>query len=231
MYETMGYMSIWELAHRWVDADPMTPIGSPVPLTAQPILRALSHAVATGKLLASKPFYVDLSGVENETGGTEAIFDRFHSIPKSDGDVDALLSCAPNRAILDGWFVDLSDAFYWAATQKPPLDVPGFLIPEWAKAKHKGGEAAETEKAAEFPNSRRPMVEMLDKAMCQGAAIALWNIYPEMPIAQVCKHPAYLKAGAKNYVETTRRNWAHEVAPESVKNRRGRPSKKAEEQT
>lgn len=219
MYETMHYMSIWELAHRWVDADPMTTEGSPIPLAVQPMLRALSYAVASGRLPASRPAYVTWDEPGPYTPRIEALFDHEKS-ELTQADLDVLFSSSPNRKVLDELFVGLYNVFNWAVEQSPKIDFPDFIVPEWAWTNK--GEGEKPKEQIEVKN-RRPHEEALDKAHCQGAAIALWNLHPDMPIAQVSEHQAYLMAGGKNYSDTTRYKWAREVAPESVKGRAGRP--------
>lgn len=223
MFASMEYMSLWELAHRWEDADPMTPPGTPVPLQVQPILRCLSHAVAKGKLYACRPIYwePDDTHPDDPNPRVEAVFSSQHNELPTTADLDVLLSCAPDRKVLDGLFVALSDAFYWAVRQNPPLPIPDFIIPPSARSKER--QEAKPQGPVATATPRRPMEELLDKAASQGAAKALWKIHPEMPITHVCEHPGFLEAGARNYSEVTRRNWAREVAPQSVKERVGRP--------
>lgn len=70
----------------------------------------------------------------------------------------------------------------------------------------------------------------IDKIACQAVAKTLWDIDPKINISQMTKHPSVLNhAGGKNYVgEYTLRNWISEVAPKSLKNRRGRPKRETQ---
>jgi hypothetical protein len=223
MLDNIGHMSIWELAHRWVDADPMVPAGTPIPLAVQPILRALSYAVATGSLYAARPDCFAIGYVDPNDPDPQcyAVFDRRWNEKLEVGQLASLLSSSPNRDVLDGIYVSLDDAFYWAVRRDEPLDFPGFIIPP--EARPKGQTNVPRDDVQPVPGTRRPQGELLDKAGAQGAALALWSEHPEMPIAQVCEHPAFLQAGGRNYNEVTRSNWARNVAPDGVKNRPGRP--------
>jgi hypothetical protein len=228
MYETMQYMSVWELAHRWVEADPMTPIGSPIPLAVQPVLRALSYAVATGKLPATDPIFLEVRERDSENPSHEAMFVSDYNAPLSVSTLDTLLSCTPDRKVLDGIFVDSGDVFYWVTRQNPIPSFPDFIVPQWAWTKENKSTQAEIE---DSPSPvRRPAEEMIDRATCQGVAICLWSSEPDMQIARVSNHPVFLKAGGSKYSENTRYKWAREVAPDPVKNRPGRP-KNSEKKT
>lgn len=217
-------MSVWELSHRWVGADPMVPKDSPIPMAVQPILRALSYAIATGELCATRPLAMSVEDAhpdDPDPPWTVEFGSRSGSLPGS-RELYALLSCTPNRDVLDNLFVSIYEAFYWAVRRGEPLEVPDFLIPLHARVA--GKPEAETGAAnAQAPTNRRPVDELMDKAGAQGAALALWSEHPEMRIGQVCAHAVFLKAGGQNYGKVTRRRWAREVAPDAVKNRPGRP--------
>lgn len=227
MYESMGCMSIWELAHRWVDENPMVPDNSPIPLNVQPILRALSSAVARGQLLGLPVRIFELQESNPDDPTYEAVIDPQHYFPMSVETLDALISTEPNRKVLDGVFVQFVDVFYWVTKQRPIPDFPDFIVPEWAWSKTE--KPPNNEQTTPAQTSRRPKEELISKALCQGAATALWHEHPDMPIAQVSKHGSLIKLLGKDYEETTRYRWVREVAPESVKNRPGRPSKTSTE--
>lgn len=224
MYASMESMSIWELAHRWVGADPMTPDGSPIPITVQPVLRAVSRALASREIAGSHVVVCHIEEFDLGVAEYVADFGSYPDHPVSSEDILGILSCSPNRSLLDSIFVSLESVFHWVTRKPVALPTPDFLVPIWAWKPKSADKAAEEDSQPNKtePSKRRPMEELLDKAMCQGAAIALWDVHPNFRISNVCAHPAYLKAGASKYSEKTRRNWAIEVAPSHIKGRDGR---------
>ena len=67
----------------------------------------------------------------------------------------------------------------------------------------------------------------IDKLVCQALARTLWDISPQMTIADMCKHEAVQHYGNGRLYKTeyTLRAWLSEVAPPEVKGKRGRPKK------
>lgn len=219
MYESMSYMSIWELAHRWENADPMTPAGASIPLSVQPTIRALSSAVASGHLAPFRPVVYRHASATNDEIGTGVEF--LNSTPLDELEAQILISGELNREILSSLYIHLESAFFWAAGHG--FEVPDFIVPK--DAWDTNSDAATPFDLKEFSRQRRPRGEIETKAMCQGVAITLWDMNPEMRIAHVSEHELFLKVGGSNYSENTRRAWAREVAPESIKSKPGRPSK------
>lgn len=203
----------------------MTVDGAPIPLSVQPILRLLSYAVARGDLSAIPLVCSIPDDLPRVVGGAfqgvglQSGYNEGPSVEQA----EILMRGIPDRKTLTGLFLVLDDVFYWAVMKcKPGLPIPDFIIPEHARVQGKESADPVMESSSQL---RRPLEELLDKAMSQGAAIALWDMNGPIPISQVCEHPAFLKAGAKNYSEPTRRKWASEVAPEAVKRAPGRPKK------
>ena len=68
--------------------------------------------------------------------------------------------------------------------------------------------------------------DQIQRLICQAIARTLWDVDPEMTITAMTRHNAILEYGdAKHYSEKAVRKWVAEVAPETVKNKRGRPKK------
>jgi hypothetical protein len=136
MLSLMGSMSIWELAHRWVGADPMTPNGSPIPTTVQPPLRALSRAVASREIPASHVVVYSIE--ESEPGESEYVadFGTYPALPVSSEDILGILSCSPDRKLLDSIYVPLESVFHWVS--KYPPAKPGALGCEPLEAAGRG---------------------------------------------------------------------------------------------
>ncbi len=83
--------------------------------------------------------------------------------------------------------------------------------------------AAHQEKRSE-PKTMRS--DQIDKMICQAVAKTLWDVYPEMNIADMCKHRAIQNyAGGKNYVSKTLRRWFQEIDLRDPKKKIGRPRK------
>jgi hypothetical protein len=71
-------------------------------------------------------------------------------------------------------------------------------------------------------NKLKPVQE--DKLNTQKCAKDIWGKNPRMTIASMCKH-LNIVSYAKNYKPETRRKWLSEIAPQAVKEKRGRPQK------
>ena len=105
--------------------------------------------------------------------------------------------------------------------------LPNFWFDDWeltAEAKFLGEkEVLQTSK----PSPLRP--DQQDRAMCQTIAKRIWAEHPDMTIADMTKRPEIqIEGNGKAYRgKNTLRNWLKEVAPAFVRNRRGRPKKKA----
>lgn len=85
------------------------------------------------------------------------------------------------------------------------------------------------------PGNASPMDEAAEKLRpnqeariaCQQIAKAIWNREPDRTIASVVKDELIQVYGGGSYfVEETVREWVKAVAPQNVRDRRGRPSKK-----
>ena len=220
MLEILEYMSIWELAHRWEDADPMTPPNTPIPLNVQPILRALSYSVATGTLWATRPIFFGPADATDDDEFTEVVFESSHNTGPNSAEILTLLTGEFDRKLLSELFISTASAFYWAIKRDDPISVPDFIIPQFARVKTATGSSVA--KPSKTKPNRRPEGELFDKATCQGAAKAIWRFLPDLPIAQVCEHPAFLEAGGRNYQAAARRRWAKEVAPPTLSREPGR---------
>lgn len=218
MFQSMRYMSLWELAHRWEDAGPAASNETPIPVKVQDVLRSVCFAVATGELYAVHPDVVTGGGPDSFFN-SRVVFDPQICQVATDDELLQLACCTYDRALLKSLFVSLYGVFMWATNFQIPL--PDFAIPP-ELLRESADEIAEVQEKKPTV-TRRAIGELQDRAMVQGAAVTIWCDDPVKPIAQVIKHPAIKRLVGGKYVENTLRSWVIEVAPATVKRTPGRP--------
>jgi hypothetical protein len=109
------------------------------------------------------------------------------------------------KSALDNLFIKRSDLLKWC--KEDFTNLPEFWL-----------ESADPDSALRI-NQRT-------KIACQVIAEQIWKEDPETTIADMVKHSVIQRyGGRKPYKDDTVRDWLTEVAPESIKNRRGRPKK------
>ena len=218
MVKFVSHTSLWELAHHWEEADPFRSTIETMPPKVLEILRLLSFAVASGRLYAVHP-EVEVKAFTNGEVLEVVFHDELCAGPSRD-ELLRLVKCTADQELLSSLFVTLHSVFMWACDDDLPI--PEFVVPPeyWVK----GAEPDKPKEEAAGPaNLRRSRAEFMDKATVQGAAIALWDASPEMPLAQMAKHPVIERLVGQHYVLETKRAWVSEVAPKTVSRKPGRP--------
>jgi hypothetical protein len=132
-----------------------------------------------------------------------------------------------DRKLMKWALIDRSELHEWCSRHEVPL--PEFWFPKgWGlhynwKAEE-GDAAADEEEATSLPELRAPV---RSRVAAQEIAAAIWAETPDMTIADMIRHPDLVKyAKTSHYQPDTVRRWLSEVAPEAVRNKRGRPPKK-----
>ncbi|MGA9165214.1 MAG: hypothetical protein WBZ31_12230 [Thiobacillus sp.] len=217
------YLSLWEVAHRWHGVDPNKTDASDLPLAVQDALRYLCGAVLSGDV----PLYISDAIDASDGNGHYFREIRYYAVEELP---PALQSCAfarkYDKSILDDHLISRHNLFersIWEHGQFPDFWEDEKLITDL------GGVFREPT-AQEVPKPPSPNSSLFDQSLCQAIAKTLWDIYPNMTIEAMTKHPSILKFGNGGLYKgkNTLRDWLSPVAPENVK-KPGRP-KKAETQ-
>lgn len=211
--QNIQFLSIWEVAHRWEGLDPGASGDISVTSKIGERLRALIWAAANvlncydvhGKIVPLEILWFGFPKTRTAKDLDEAMHDpgaHRDSLKTVFLNQDEVASVFEKRERLPAfWFeeseIEEAERRYLSHMPAPPVTGPKL----------------------------RPDQE--DKAKCQQIAHELWAKHPDMTIADMAKRPEILIEGnGKAYKgKNTLRNWLKEVAPASVRNRRGRPKK------
>lgn len=216
------YLSIWEVAHRWQNTDPNKTDPENLSLEIQDRLRYLCRQILEGKLGLYNEIFVT---ADHFHGLRESLILEIHESPTEIE--SAVTERKYLKSILDSFVINRRQLFRCALfTQQ---DFPDFWIDDELICEFGGtvNHVDPTKLTKEFKlDSARSFI---DKNACQAVAKALWDIDPNINIAQMTKHPSVLNhGGGKNYKgKHTLRNWLYEIVPEHLKNRHGRPRTKS----
>lgn len=208
------YLSIWDVAHHWHDmAVPIEP--GPLPPGVRNMVTSLLQAVLNSDLGVYEPIVIP-DPIRGDPGRTKVHMRYLESLPPEFEDM--FLSGLYDAKVLATYRVDIDDILWWAASNGEE-DIPSFCISERYRSKPK-------------PPSKntkvRPEAEV--KRECQEMAKRMWAEDDQIRIAEMARTPEIqIEASGRLYQRTTLIRWLGEVAPEVVRNRRGRPVKKAEE--
>ncbi len=228
---TVKRFSIWEIAHRWHNLNPESSNPQKLPLPVQDTLRSLAGANHYDSLMI-----VNCNGVENKGAFHEPTQHRYKHEEVEEGLTDCCRNKIFNKPLLESVFIEQQPLGKWCLEKELPL--PSFWFSTgWKPDKYHYGSWTSESDIEENPSNGQPTTPIepetklrsnqLDKSVCQAIARTLWDIYPQMNIADMCKHEAIQRYGnGKLYKgEHTLRDWLSDVAPPEVKGKRGRPKK------
>lgn len=214
------YLSIWEVAHRWHKVDPNKTDPQNLPFEVQDALRFLARAVLSGKVpLLDEVFTTDPK--EGRYVKREHFVFEIEQIPSE------FEACVNERkydkTILDAYLISRIDLFRMTVFEGYPF--PDFWFDDSILIALGGHVSEKTDPEPKAQNLANARTSVIDKSICQAVAKTLWDIYPNMNITRMTKHPSILKyGGGSNYLgKNTLRDWLREVAPEHLKNKPGRP--------
>jgi len=205
------FVSLWDLAHQWHDI--AVPLESgPLPTAVRTMITSLLEALLDSDLNLYEPIIMR-EGEESSNGATSL---QMHAVKSCPAEFEHMyLSGVYERRILAAYRLDIDDILWWAASNGAK-DIPSFCISErWIKSSEPANVSART----------RPEVE--DKRQCQEVARQKWSQDEGIRIAEMARcREIQVDASGGLYRPATVIGWLREVAPEAVKNRRGRPIKK-----
>lgn len=207
------FLSIWEIAHRWEGLDPaqdgVISVTSKLGERLRQLLWAATHALngydAHGELIPMEMLWFGFP----KTSTAKKLELAFH-------DPGAY------RDFLKSIFLSQQEV---GKVFPGVVELPGFWFDENEVMRSRGY----LQPRQPVPLNRVPAMraDQQDRLTCQDIAKRLWAEQPDMTIANMTKHPLILVEGnGKAYKgKNTLRNWLKEVAPDSVRKRRGRPKK------
>lgn len=222
MINTLPRLSIWEIACRANDLDPSITDMKNMPLKLKDAIKSITRAIHYDENMS----ILNSNGVENHgaynqrTGkkyDTEAIHSRISDCYENE---------TFDKEFLETVYIENEHFAKWCISKNIPL--PTFWFPHgWKpfnfeeKASHVNDDNTKTKLHT------IPRASQADKITCQAIGRTLWDLYPDMTIAAMCKHDAIQRYGnGKLYVGAhTLRDWLSEVAPENIKGKKGRPKK------
>jgi hypothetical protein len=216
-----GYLSIWEVAHRWQNTDPNKTDPENLPFAIQDAIRFLCRLLLQKKLSLYDEVFIT---PDDGKGKRETFFIDQKTLP-SEFEL-AITDRKYIKKILDGYLIDRFQLFDCSLNDQ--WDFPDFWFDDELIRVFGGvinnADSSKITKELKLDSAR----SFIDKNACQAVAKALWDIYPNINISQMTKHPSVLNhGGGKNYKgKHTLRDWLYEIVPEHLKNRRGRPRTK-----
>jgi hypothetical protein len=247
---TLSYsLSIWEIAHRWSGLDP-DDFRLKLSFLVKDYSKLMLDAVLNGHLYceslvlfkrpngsnADPKFFIRTHLDEINACLHHGRYDRkllkWAHIPRHDFKEWCERMCIP---LPDFWFpLGWKDHFvmpefgtraFWASHVEP--DEPGgvgvrFEIPdiqEW--------DASEPALSEDIIQPLR--INQKSKLCAQQIAITIWKELPDRSIAEMARDEIIRKySGAAHYNEDTIKGWLAEIAPVTIKGKRGRPRKKSD---
>lgn len=214
MINTLPRLSVWELACRINNFDPDKIKPPSIPNSVKDASRSLTRAFHYDDCIS----VLSSQGIENHTirnskTGTSYNPELVHK-KISECYEDAIYDID----FLDSIYIENHDFVKLCHANKIPL--PGFWFPY-------GWEEEDASKEEKSNSAEKLRPSQLDKLLCQAIGRTLWDIYPNMTIAEMCKHEAIQKYGNGRLYQGahTLRGWLSNVAPDNVRNKRGRPTK------
>ncbi|MEO8766878.1 MAG: hypothetical protein ABI363_00800 [Nitrosospira sp.] len=195
MLNTVKRFSIWEIAHRWHNLDPESTNSQKLPLAVQDTLRSLAGANHYDGLMI-----VNCNGVENKGAYHEPTQRRYKHEEIEEGLFDCSRNKIFNKPLLESVFIEQQPFGKWCLEKGWVL--PGFWFSnDWKPDKYRySGWQLDSSSEESLPITQeiagseleiklRP--NQMDKPVCQAIVRTLWDIYPQMTIADMCKHEAF----------------------------------------
>lgn len=231
MLNTVKRFSIWELGHRWHNLEPESTDSKKLPLAVQDTLRSLAGAYHYDDLMI-----VNSNGVENKGAYHEPTQHRYKHEEIEEGLFNCYREKVFDKRQLESVYIEQQPLGKWCLEEG--IALPGFWFSAgWKPDSYRysrwqsDSSGKESLLNAQESDGSQPETKLrtvqIDKPVCQAIARTLWDISPQMTIADMCKHDAVQRYGNGRLYkgEHTLRDWLSEVAPPEVKGKRGRPKK------
>lgn len=209
-------LTLWEIAFRTNNLNPDSPkYRFYLPVEVKDSFRLIVDNILNANLVSS----LSLDKWHPKSNSPSKFYIRSH--------IDDIYKCIGNvhykRKLLKFIFIERYDFEKWSRSQNIPL--PEFWFPkEWLK--HPGDSSFDLDKSSDEKKDKKLRSNQRSKITCQDIAIQVWKDFPEMTITSMIGHADIKLYGDSNrYTPEVVRKWLSEIAPEHVKNRRGRPPK------
>ena len=236
-------LSVWDISFRWASYDPRK-FYYRIPLEVENNFRNLMNAVISAEIDC-----LTISLEKREFEKDEKEFSVYYWLD----DIYACIAGASyNKKLLRFALIERSSLMLWCQRMNIPL--PEFWFPmgwnlhyelpedelypgHWYERQNWTKEQLEAYRQIVEANAlkidspehqatikMRPSQEI--RIACQQIAKGIWFKEPDRTIASVVNDPLIQEyGGAKSYNDETVRDWVKAIAPDHVKNRRGRPRK------
>ena len=216
------YLSVWEIAHRWCNQDPNKTDPENLSIEIQDKIRFLCRAVLNDDIYLLEEIFVS----SNDNYGNVRNEGFMHEIKIIPSAYECSVSERKyNKKALDGYLISQVVLFNFTSHDNHPF--PDFWWDD-SIIIALGGHISESSPSTKEQKVFTARTSVIDKSICQAVAKTLWDIDPNINITKMTQHPSVLNyGGGKNYLgKNTLRDWLREVAPEHIKNKRGRPASK-----
>lgn len=225
---TVEFLSVWEVAHRWNGFDPTKSRIESIPLPVQDTIRSIASDLRREEVLhphtenglighrgmSARDLHQDLEAALYERRFSHhLLFDVHIARREMPG------WCSLHNSELPAfWFTPSQAAAAWEWHKQYEKD-------EEARRLREVGIESTNESASdkEPPSNRQSQI---DKERCQAIALTLWDINPKYTIAALVKHPSIQRYGnGRQYRPDTLHLWLAEVDPRDPEKKIGRPRK------
>jgi len=182
------------------------------------MVTVLLHAIVDSRIGLYEPMVLRM--VEGgPVGQTVAYMHELDMLPPEIEEM--FVSGIYDAIVLSRYRVDLESVFNWALDYCPEA-IPWFCVPEYARGKTEAKTTCDT----------KPRPEAEDKRRCQEIALRKWSQDDQIRIAEMARsREVQLEGNGALYGLVTVIGWLREVAPDAVRNRRGRPVKRLQAKT
>ena len=243
---TLDFLSIWEVAHRWRGFDPDESTAKKIPLPVKDSIRSLAQALIYESLLP----YDDRGLTRHRGYSMEALYPQLKAIVDGQYDVPFLKRVHIAKHEIVPWcntYRIPAPAFWFTAEEvtaatalhelrenrrlaEANKDTRYVLCDEDGTEQEVSADVFFGRTGGRTEASEPPTLVIRrsqeDRQLCQAIARTLWDVDPTLTIAALTKHPSILKYGnGAHYKSKTLHTWIAEIDPRDKKEETGRPSK------
>ncbi len=216
-------LTLWEIAFRWNGLNPDNlKYRFYLPLEVKDSFRLMTEAILEARLESSLSIDKWNPNLDPDQNLGPEFYIRYH--------LDDIHKCIANQhfnqKFLKFIWVDRYAFRLWCKTLN--IALPEFWFPQGWNIDPKNIDLLddEYEEGNDDPKGKKLRSNQRTTIACQEIAKHLWRNHPEMTIASMVKHNAIQTlGGAASFGDATVRLWLSSVAPDHVKNKRGRPRK------
>ena len=237
-------LTVWDIGYRWAGFDPDR-LWFRIPLPVRDNFRVLMYAILRGEIICTT-LCLDKRPPDSKASPryyVRSYLDKIYAcIHGQRYDRELLRWAALDRRSFLEWCecrgITPPEFWFppgWKMEFDHPMRMhPGFVVrheePEEEGSFHFSYHwpDADVEEEAEPQTAARALRHsQIAHIVCKQIASEIWRKYPDRSIADVIRDNLIQEyGGAKHYDEETVRSWINVLAPEEVRKRRGRPSKK-----